>query len=109
MTPDRCHSVQLGEGALGPVSKKKSKGSQGSEDTQSSQGIRKKIHTLSTTLSMKLQLRFFSMNKGYRSFPEVTQPTSAMAYLDPDKCQIKSRARIKNKQSLVTQKLQKTC
>lgn len=42
LTPDWCHSVQLGEGAPRPVSKDKSKCSQGSEDTQSSQHIRQK-------------------------------------------------------------------
>lgn len=73
-------------GRLEPLSKDKSKRIQGSEDTPSSQGTRQKIHTLSTTLSMKLQISFISMKQGYRSFPEVIQPTSARAYLDLDKC-----------------------
>lgn len=49
------------------------------------------------------------MKEGYRSFPEVIQPTSARAYLDLDKCQIKPRVRIKNKHLLVIEKLKKTC
>lgn len=52
---------------------------------------------------------FFLMKEGYRSFPEVTQPTSARTHLDLDKCQIKSKARIKIKHSLITQKLKNTC
>lgn len=52
---------------------------------------------------------FFLMKEGYRSFPEVTQPTSARTHLDLDKCQIQSRARIKIKHSLITQKLKNTC